>query len=443
AKGSGGRMFEYINTNFRTQNSFAGSFLKFQEIEGKPRDQWPRQSHHGQEVHKQLVVTMLQSKLFKKEVNGLFSKTNKGSLYAAFIDSQSLDEGRWLINYLFLLNGYYANLKNYITCRVREDLLGYLSIVDGLDQVILLESAKELLAANSFEKIIRSTFFYIHSFYNDSDFLIQYIRASSKEKEDLAKYIEKNLKEGTFECCISKKYELGGNFNKSMLHDETRVFLLTLLFVFQSENINLDNVYNIFVENFKQNISDINEKDILGYLYQNRNIFNPVFSDVLELEELDATATGAMSYEEVPMIDVKDAPEDYIDETSESGRQRIQTSYNLRKKQARIQGDYKCGLEVLNNCKPIYFTSRVNGRNYLELHHLIPRAFRNDFSYSIEVLANYVTLCPRCHKQIHLATDGERTSLINALYGERNKRLETVGIGLELNQLHEYYKIGT
>jgi len=70
-------------------------------------------------------------------------------------------------------------------------------------------------------------------------------------------------------------------------------------------------------------------------------------------------------------------------------------------------------------------TRSGNGKAiYLEAHHFIPREFRNDFSYSIEVLANYITLCPRCHRQIHLAVDRERKHLINALYEDRKNRLE-------------------
>lgn len=77
----------------------------------------------------------------------------------------------------------------------------------------------------------------------------------------------------------------------------------------------------------------------------------------------------------------------------------------------------------------------------MELHHLIPKEFRNDFSYSIEVLANYVTLCPRCHRQIHLSVDRERKHLINALLEERKNRLNLVGLPVDLRQMYEYYKI--
>ncbi|MFA5771079.1 MAG: hypothetical protein WC894_06350, partial [Patescibacteria group bacterium] len=108
SKGAFGRMFEYTNTNYRTQNSFITQFVKFLEVENKPRSEWPR-GDHGQEVHKQHVINMIQSKLFKKKEDETYTRTAKGFLYSEFINSEISDEERWFINYLFLLNGYYFN----------------------------------------------------------------------------------------------------------------------------------------------------------------------------------------------------------------------------------------------------------------------------------------------------------------------------------------------
>jgi hypothetical protein len=114
-KGMAGRMFEYTNTNFRTQSAFMAQFLKFLEIENKPREEWEKQEHHGQEIDKHRVVNMIQSKLFKKDVDGLYSRTAKGHLYGDFAKMENLSEDdKWFINYLFLINGYYFNRKNYI-----------------------------------------------------------------------------------------------------------------------------------------------------------------------------------------------------------------------------------------------------------------------------------------------------------------------------------------
>ncbi len=439
AKGASGRMFEYTSTNFRTQDTFTDDFLKFLEIENKSRDTWPKQGNHGQEIHKQYVTNMIQSKLFKKDANELFSRTSKGLLYTDFIDLKTPESDRWFINYLFLLNGYYLNRKNYIIDRIKEDLLGYFLSTDGITKDLLIKEAKLLLKATSFSATIRSHFFYFHSFYNDSDFLICYLRSTSEEKEELASYIEENLKNENFQCCMSKKYQPGGNFNKIMLFDETKVFLLTLLFL-ESRKVELD-TYKIFFESYDKNISSLNN-DVLNYLYKNRNVFDPIFEDILDLEEIEIVDfPTALETIQISQLENNDIAEDYIDETSETGRQKIKAIYNLRKRQARMLGSYKCALETINNCKPIYFTSKTSGKNYLELHHFLPREFRNDFSHSIEVLANYITLCPRCHRQIHLALDRERKHLINSLYSDRKFRLEIVGLKTDLKEIYEYYNI--
>ena len=442
-KGVAGRMFEYTNTNFRTQGAFTAQFLKFLEIENKPREEWAKQEHHGQEVDKHRVVNMIQSKLFKKEVDGLYSRTTKGLLYDAFVKMETLSEDdSWFINYLFLLNGYYLNRKNYIIYRIKENLLGHLLSVDGITEDSLIKDARNLLAADSFDAILKNNFFYIHSFYNDSDFLINYLRSTEEEKIELADYIAENLRTKNFRCCISAKYQPSGNFNKNMLADEARVFLLTLLFI-QSKAVNLSNIYEVFVANFKDNIGTLNVRLVSDYLHEHKDIFDPIFIDVLELDDIEMVVSEDVVVETIKLaeIDQKDKAEDYIDETSETGRLKIKAVYNIRKRQARILGKYTCGLEKINNCRPIYFTAKINGKNYLELHHLIPREFRNDFSYSIEVLANYVTLCPRCHRQIHLAVDRERKHLINALFEERKDRLAVVGLGLDLSVIQDYYKI--
>jgi len=437
-KGSYGRLFEYTNTNFRKQKSFANHFVTFQEVENVSRDNWP-QSSHGQEKHKHMVVNMIQSKLYRQDQSGLFSKTVKGQLYKKFIESERTEDERWLINYLFLINGYYFSQKNYIVYRVREDLLGFMLSVDGVDEDFLINSAKELLKTSGMNEVLRSPFFYIHSFYNDTDFLISYVRSSNEEREALAEYIENNLADESFRCCISKKYQSSGNFDKGMLYDETKVFLLTLLFI-KTKNVRLDNVPSIFVDTFNTFIASIDKKEVLTYLKYNKNVFDPIFCDVLEVEEdnQESSESGITERDEIEQVD---RPEDYIDETSEDGKQQIKVIYNLRKRQARIQSNYKCCLETVNNCRPIYFTSKSNGKNYLELHHFIPQEFRNDFSHSIEVLANYVTLCPRCHRQIHLATDRERKALINYIFEERKARLETVGLSLDFGKIYKYYKI--
>ena len=127
--GAHGRLFEYTNTNFRKQDSFIAQFEKFLEVENLPREQWPLNPNNGQESHKHVVVPSVQSKLFKKEISGLYTKTAKGVLYENFINTDLPENEKWLINYTFLLNGYFLNRKNYIIHRVKDDLITFLMAV--------------------------------------------------------------------------------------------------------------------------------------------------------------------------------------------------------------------------------------------------------------------------------------------------------------------------
>lgn len=435
AKNKHGRMFEYTTTNFRTQSSFITQFNEFLFVENTVREAWARQEDHGQESDKHRVVNMIQSKLFKKEVSGLYTRTAKGSLYSNFIKLEMGEEEKWLINYIFLLNGYYTNRKNYIVNRVRDDILSILSTVDGLSVERILSEAKKVLHLTKFDEIVRTDFFYIHSFYHDPDFLIRFFRSSEQEKKELAEYIEENRGENEEKSCLSKKYRTGGNFTPSSFVDETKVFLLTTLFI--KSNRDESNLLEFFVETFNT-ISNVDRDIVYKYIKQNSQIFEPIFSDILDVDYFQEVDSQVYTTEtEVE----EDRPEPFLDETSEFGKQQIKSVFRQRKRQARILGGYKCALEKFNNCSAIYFTAKINNQNYLELHHFIPQEFRNDFTYSIEVLANYVTLCPRCHRQIHLALDRERKPLINALYEDRSARLAIVGLELKREEIYSYYKI--
>lgn len=446
AKKTAGKMFEYSNTNFRTQNTFITQFSKFLAIDSKTREEWEKQANHGQEKDKHRVVNMLQSKLFKREVDGIYTTTTKGKTYKSFIDSEIQNEERWLVNYLFLINGYYFNTKNYIIHTVKENLLNRLQTIESLDFSSLIKKASDLikLEDKSLEQILLQDFFYIHSFYDDEDFLLVYLRAPAEEKKELADYILANKKDKTYECCISKKYKPGGIFNIESLIDETKVFLLTSLFVKLQKTITVPTSYAIFVNNFNEYIAEIDKKEVLAYLHKNKDIFDPIFEEILELE--DSEQDSIPTHYKNLLLEAKlaasvDQPEEYIDETSESGKTKIKSIFNERKRMAKIESKYTCILENINNCKSVYFTAKSTKENYLEIHHFLPQEFRNDFLYSIEVLANYVTLCPRCHRQIHLAVDRERKHLINSIYENRQERLKLVGLDVERANIYKYYNI--
>ena len=58
-----------------------------------------------------------------------------------------------------------------------------------------------------------------------------------------------------------------------------------------------------------------------------------------------------------------------------------------KKKQSRDLHNHTCVLKKLNGCKQ--FTAKATNKKYVEIHHIIPQEFRNEFENSIEVFANY------------------------------------------------------
>jgi 5-methylcytosine-specific restriction protein A len=51
-----------------------------------------------------------------------------------------------------------------------------------------------------------------------------------------------------------------------------------------------------------------------------------------------------------------------------------------------------------------------------------------------------VALCPVCHRQIHLAVDGERFELLDKLYDENIDGLRGAGLDITKRQLYGFYK---
>lgn len=107
----------------------------------------------------------------------------------------------------------------------------------------------------------------------------------------------------------------------------------------------------------------------------------------------------------------------------------------LKASKAIALANYECEYEKKHKT----FTSRVSNKNYTEAHHLIPIKFQDKFSNSIDVECNIVSLCPSCHKKIHLAIKHDLIPMITQLYRNRKSRLKKCGLMLTLNDLINMY----
>ncbi|MFP9128555.1 HNH endonuclease [Niallia sp. BSM11] len=101
-----------------------------------------------------------------------------------------------------------------------------------------------------------------------------------------------------------------------------------------------------------------------------------------------------------------------------------------------ISANFLC--EVNNSHED--FISKVTGKNYVEAHHLIPIEFQGNFEVSIDVEANVVSLCSKCHKKLHHAIFNEKQRILGNLFEQRKERLKLCGISLSEELLLSYYR---
>ena len=439
-------MYSFKGTNGRSLTNFYKKYDAFKAVEGVPRSEWPVSSRTGQEVHKQYTAPMKASRLFYEE-NGIFKQTAKGKVYEKFLN-EDLNEGeRWFLSYMFLLDATFDNKDNYILSRSNEvyDIL----VKNTSEQFVEAALANLFIDRNlniSDKDIANYDFLYLDTFFRDPEFLSLYYNASEEDKKELQRYVSKNLEEKNRKCCICKKFVSPslstGNYTVNELIDDLKIL------VFSKEFRKLK--YNDFEETINQILKlyedyDINSDKLLSFLIDNKTVFEPILMNVFKVEDIDDSEeeTEKEIYDSrLINVDITysgDRPEPRIDDTTIVGKQQLRTIFAMRKKIAREKSNYSCELEMLNGCR--YFTSKTTKHNYIEVHHFVPREFRNNFENSVDVLANYITLCPHCHRMIHLATDRERVNIIRYIYNQRKDRLKNCGIEVEFEDLLNFYNV--
>ncbi len=457
------RMFYFIkSTNFRLLTDFISIFNNFKKIEGLDRNKWPL-NKQGQDKNKQHTVNMKVTKLFEL-IEGKYYRTEKGKLYDQFtVDTSFTENEKWILNYLFLLDSYVNNEKNYFIYRSSE-------IVNGLANVLGIDVVKTYLMdfllnyCSQGEKIdiFKESFFYLHSLYDEYDFLDLYDNSTTEEKEELYEYISNNYfsylnclsecKNKDYKFCdakipkdaLSKKYtpinNRQGQYTIKMLLDDAKILYVSLSII---ENLNngREKILLSTLEMYNSLFS-IDIDKIKKYVNNNKCIFDPILENLYEYsdEGEDVESVNEINVK-TSSIEEYDRPYDKVDDTSIEGQEINKGLFSKGKVVAKKLSNYNCALDSFYNCNDHYFTSKYTGQNYMEVHHFLPREFRNNFGKSIEVQANYIVLCPRCHKMIHNAVDNERKPMITGIFNQRIERLKKCGLEIELKEILKLYHL--
>jgi len=438
AKNSGS-MFKFFNTNFRGLASINNAVVQFSSCEGIKRSEWEHVAKTGQEKWKHYVVRMLQARLFSKNVDHYY-KSQKGKSYQKMLDGDFSDTEKWLLTLLFILDGYFNDTPNYFPVTSKAVCSNFLAA--GYTEEDISAIIKDfILHFNSNQKldvsdVFRFEYTYLDSFYDEPDFLSILRNSTNIQKQELYDYVTEKYKNKEYKtkknaCLISYKFKPGGVYTK-----ETLLNNATILYLTDAINNNIHASFKDFIIAILKRYNEINHIDsgkVFSFILSEKDIFKVIFYNVCGVELEDNPDIVA---EIDSSTDVADTSIDPTDMKSLGNLRRISTAL---KKRAKEESHYKCALETLEHCR--YFTSKETGENYLEIHHLIPREFGNDFDNTIEILPNYVPLCPHCHRMIHLAVDKERNTIISYLFNQRENALEAKGLEIDWEKLKKYYGI--
>ena len=410
--GTHGKCFECFSTNMRTLQTYISYFRQFNEIVNKHRNEWDDNSK-GQEKYKQHVQPMLESGLFCRcdETNSGYNTTPKGDFYRKIIELQLGADELWIINLLCLLDGYYGSKVNHLIFR-SKDINHTLSTIDYSPKN-LEQDFKAIINCKKAEDIVDIDLFYAVNFFQDKEFSIGYFQASDAERKELKNYISNNIKEKKYnDCVIAQKMQPGGVYSLPTAIEEIKIFYVINQIILREGIVDIDVIIKKYSECFECEIDEL--AAFLGDKGNEENI-NKILENALENVFDDSLDEIAYRKRLASIIDRPHINRDAIKEFYQ----------------------HKCSLS--NDRKCTTFKAKKDGKPYVEIHHLIPVAFANKFSKSIDVMSNYVLLCPNCHQFMHRGMDVDRLPLLKKLYDERKKALGKDGLQIPENEFLKLY----
>lgn len=432
-----GNMFYFRQTTFRNLMDFKKSYDKFKEVDGIDRREWKKSKSYGQHLDKHRTVRMFGSKLFSKNER-VYYKTQKGLVMDKIIENKQKfsEKEEWFLVYLLILDSYFNGKINYILDQTKYVFENF--IASGITEENIIVAIKDILTRKINRKIelVDYKYLYMDTFYrpykNKCDFLSLYNDAKDEEKQELHQYIKDNLSNKRTNCIISKKYEDRGNYTINMVVDNARILFMTN-YINKMSNISFEEFITSIAQKYKE-IETIDAKKVINFVLENKDVFEIIYFNIFEIDYLEIGKPEVETEEET-------IQEEKIDDTSTKNIEELRRVSNILKKKAKERAGYRCELESLSHCNRFYFTSKKSKRNFLVAHHFVPREFSNEFEKSIEVIENYISLCPRCHAMIHSAEDRERRPLIHFIYSQRHQKLKDKGLGVSLEEIEKFYRI--
>ena len=249
-------------------------------------------------------------------------------------------------------------------------------------------------------------------------------------KEDFALILYRTVNENkTFRETIIEIVELREKKTKlSKIPNHLRNKYFDIKFVVFFENFNIVKkkqtkyyLSKYIYDNFLTNISELS-------IYNNKNL-----DDAKYLKE-EENVNEKLDYKIVNK-EILERINNRIPELDPTARDNTRYKTNRRISETVLRNnDYKCFFDS----KHLTF-SRINGTQYMEAHHIIPMKAQSDFKINIDREENILSLCPNCHRKVHLAKENDKKDLLEHVYKEKINYLTKAKIYISFEDLYEKY----
>ena len=273
-----GKIFSYINTNYRYLKSFYNQFSNFENNNGTDRKDWEKYSQCGQEVDKHRVSNLINSGLFENKL-GIYYITNIGYVFKDLIeiDNKNLSEKeKWILTFLILTNYSFNNKSNEIIFTSKmfmEDLFEA-----GLNEEYILTEIKKIINVRDLTELFSSDIFWYITFAKDKSFIEKYKESTYLEKRELQSYLINEQKNPNSEDCIGHKYKNSGAYNKGMFVDEVKVLYYSY-FVYKKEYSNFEEYINMIIDLYKENNLTISKENVLDFIKNHKVVYEYIYNN--------------------------------------------------------------------------------------------------------------------------------------------------------------------
>ena len=217
-----GKIFSYVNTNFRGVYSFFEQVLKFNKKNALPRSEWNDKQNKGQEKDKHRVINLIRAGFFEFEQTDLsYIITPKGQTILDIKDEKLNKEEIWLLLYLLLID--YKNEENNFdilnsTKKLFIDLEGY-----GYSREKIINLIREGIKSKDKKELFMKDIFWLITFQKDDNFLDCFSKSKSEDITSLKWHVIKDNEMNNEDDCIVHKFINGGVYTVSTFKDDLKV----------------------------------------------------------------------------------------------------------------------------------------------------------------------------------------------------------------------------